>query len=255
MTLIFTLITGALAGFAGKSILKVIVPTWLAVLIGALGGFVFIFILIGIGIGSYGGIIEGFVGGGISLFIFKTLKKNTLQKENVYHEKRESNSKQTPIEKSNTEKEFRVLKIRETGTTYESDGNEIRMIDNSKGNGTVRRKLMVSREWKKTISYSETESTRAGIRGEISAYFATLKLSLDKTLESKYNISKEETRLFSEEIDIEIMPHSKIVLKIDWKRIWQNGIIEVSNRSGEVEELPYKVSKGVTFDQSQEKVD
>jgi hypothetical protein len=49
-----------------------------------------------------------------------------------------------------------------------------------------------------------------------------------------YNII--ETKYFSEEVELEIADHSKIILSINWKVIWQNDDIEVlSDTNGKLE--------------------
>lgn len=164
----------------------------------------------------------------------------------------DSNQKKKDSHLSNNA--LRVKGFKETEISYQLDGSESRTIDNSKGNGIVRRKLIISREWSKTIDVSEKSTTDQKIAGGLALNFVELKSSLNKALEQRYNISTTDIKRFSEEVEIEIMPFSKIHLNIEWKKIWQNGIAELIDQDGKTILLPYKISKGITFDQSQEKV-
>ena len=67
----------------------------------------------------------------------------------------------------NGKPKYHLKKITELNTTYEPAGTEERIVDNLKSNGIVRRRLTISKEWKKTISLntlsSNSFSAKAGI--------------------------------------------------------------------------------------------
>jgi hypothetical protein len=149
----------------------------------------------------------------------------------------------------NEKPKFHLKKITEINTTYEPAGTEERIVDNLKSNGLVRRRLTISKEWKKTISLNTLSSNSLTAKAGI----PYLTLEVEQMLQNTYNVSFEETKYFSEEVELEIGAHSKIVLNINWKTIWQNGEIELETSHGEHISIPFKVAKGITFDQIQEK--
>ena len=140
----------------------------------------------------------------------------------------------------------------ETKTTYESIGDEERIVDNSKSNGLVKRKLTIAREWRKAISIDEDVCKH--YKGKIGLPFTSIEGEISKSLITRYGTSIQETNSFSEEIELEIAAYSKIILTIHWKIIWQNGEIEVFSDNHNKIRIPYKVVKGITFDQIQEKI-
>ncbi|MGB0929454.1 MAG: hypothetical protein ACPGVB_01670, partial [Chitinophagales bacterium] len=169
------------------------------------------------------------------------------QKQGIFSAKRSNKKEQTT-------ETYRISTITETNVTYESNSSELRTIDNSRSNGIVRRRLIISREWKKTISLQEEDYNRSTKKAKIGLSFLGLEGELEEAIQTKYNFTRQETKIFSEEVELEVGPSSKIVLRIDWKTIWQNGIIELENPTGDIIFFPYKIAKGITFDQHQEKV-
>jgi len=185
---------------------------------------------------------------GVIILLLRSKKKKSIDRKNTILNSTNTNKGHHKFNKHS------IVGIQETDVEYEASGQENRMIDNSKGNGLVRRKLTVSKEWKKVIDISETSSISNNIAGGVSSYFIQLKGEIENSIEEKYSISKSETSLFSEEIEIEVMPHSKVNLKIEWKKIWKIGFISLKNEENEIMKIQYKISGGLTFDQVQEKL-
>ncbi len=153
---------------------------------------------------------------------------------------------------TSNQKRYWLGEISEINTTYQQVGTEERIIDNLKSNGLVKRRLTITREWKKIISIDREANSY--YKGKIGLPYGLIEGDISKSLTEKYGSSLEETKSFSEEIELEIAAHSKIILTITWKLIWQNGEIEVFSDSNEKIVIPYKIVKGITFDQMQEKI-
>ncbi|MEM7575298.1 MAG: hypothetical protein AAF433_20490 [Bacteroidota bacterium] len=190
--------------------------------------------------------ILSFAGGLMSPWLIKETSQDKTSKPYIKPSPKNTTKRTSP--------NFRILKFRETSIVYEPDGQETRRIDNSRGNGLVRRRLTITREWKKSINYSTTDIHKKGKQLGLAPQLFSLKTSIDQQLEERYSLSSVESRLFSEELEIEIMPYSEIILRIDWKRVWQEGEIELVDQQGNMLSQPYRVSKGLTFDQTLEKI-
>lgn len=164
------------------------------------------------------------------------------------------NRKKDKIKKQpqNTQTKYWLGQIIQTNTTYQHVGTEERIIDNIKSNGLVKRRLTIAREWKKTIAIDK--ETNSYYKVKLGVPYGLIEGEITKSLKETYGSTVEETKYFSEEVELEIAAESKIVLRVDWKIIWQNGEIEVLSDSNEKIRIPFKIVKGITFDQVQEKV-
>jgi hypothetical protein len=164
------------------------------------------------------------------------------------NEKNNNLKKQSP----NTRTNYWLGKIIETNTSYQLLGVEEREIDNSKNDGLVKRKLTISREWKKTISIDKEKTNH--YKGKIGFPYGLIEGEISKSVAETYGSTQEDTRYFSEEVELEVAAHSKIILFVKWKIIWQNGEIEVFSNTNEKIKIPFKIVKGITFDQTQERI-
>lgn len=188
-----------------------------------------------------------FVGSFLSIYVLKLFETRAIyQKPNEVKPKTEFNEK-------NQFKDYKINKIFETEITYEILGTEHRTIDNSNNNGHVKRKMTISREWKKTFNISESIKSSNEKIGKASFQFVELGLLLSNAIENKYDFQSMDTNTYAEEIELDILPQSKIILEIDWKIIWQNGLIELIDTKNNIVYYSYKIAKGLTFDQTQRK--
>ncbi len=237
---------GVVIGYLGFRVFKLTISVWAALFCGLIGAFIVPFVAYNYtGLFRYSG-SPGYVfliTIGVFLFVWP-LKFLNRPKQSVLHATRMN----VPSTQSS---KYSINNIQEADTSYEPNGYEERAIDNSKNDGYIKRRLTISREWTRTISIEKSTTTSLsasiGLQG-----FANL--SLEKALQDKYHVEVNERKTFTEEIELEVLPRSKTVLRIEWKTIWQNGIIELTDQDQNLIFIPYKVSKGLTFDQVQEKV-
>ena len=95
-------------------------------------------------------------------------------------------------------------------------------------------------------AYSSNNKISVDIEGIVG-----LSKSVEKSVKSRYAVTDESKKTFSEEVIVEVPGFTKVRVSFQWKRIWQHGIVKAQVGS-ETINIPYQVIVGLTFDQSQE---
>jgi hypothetical protein len=70
-------------------------------------------------------------------------------------------------------------------------------------------------------------------------------------VKKQYSLSKQEQERHIEEFEVVVPPHTKAIIVLEWKRIWQHGKIIFSNPNNMQVEVPFAVAVGITFNQIQ----
>lgn len=148
--------------------------------------------------------------------------------------------------------DWSIIQLVETKRIDEPLGTEIREVDNSKSEIQVVRKFTVSREYvcAYTIDYEKT----FGMNGDLLlgvANFSTIKAGLDRKITEKYSISSSQKRTYMEEITLTIPAKKKVLINLNWKQVWQCGVIRLRDTANKELEIPFRVSLEPTFDQQQ----
>jgi hypothetical protein len=145
-----------------------------------------------------------------------------------------------------------VVQIIETERRSEPLGIETREIDNSQSEIQVTRRFTVSREYSSayTVDYEKT----TGANGDLSfsvAGLSGIKVNLEKKIAEKYSISNSQKRTYTEEITLTIPAKKRVSIRLNWKQIWQYGIIRLQSKENVSIQIPFKVNLEPTFDQQQ----
>jgi hypothetical protein len=144
---------------------------------------------------------------------------------------------------------FEVVDIVETGTSYESIGDEDRVGENKSRNSTATRTYRVVREWTRTWQFTEEASAGGGIKAKAGPDWLRLEANIAAQIKESYSMTRTERREFSDEVGLQISPGASVVLTLHWKQVWQHGIVKVKRRD-EMLDVPFKVAKAITFDYS-----
>ncbi|MBG6133973.1 hypothetical protein [Longispora fulva] len=145
-----------------------------------------------------------------------------------------------------------LVEILEGSRTEEDLGEEARIVDNSGSDSGVTRSVKVSREWTRTVTVAHDQATARGSALTIGPGWANLKIQVDQTLRHTYGIGSSVRELTEEEIILVVPPRRTVRLLLRWKRVWQHGLVRVSNSGGGSVEVPFRALVGVTFDQLQQ---
>jgi hypothetical protein len=145
-----------------------------------------------------------------------------------------------------------IINIFETHRSEEYVGQEQRVIDNTRSNSPSNRKLSISREWSKTYVIEQEKAQRVG--GELHAgiqILAALSASIENAITTKYSIADQNRQFHAEEIEVTIPSRTRLRLFLQWKRIWQHGVVRLRNKKNIEMEVPFQVIIELTFDQAQ----
>lgn len=146
--------------------------------------------------------------------------------------------------------EVSKFQIIEASREEEALGSDRRTIDNSRGSGSITRKLTLTKEWSKTYTIDFQKAVKTNIAGDFSILkLLTFKSTIEGDLRKKYSISETVKNVYTDEVAVTIEPRSKAVYNFDWKRIWQKGTIKCLDQVDQVVAfIPFKVVVEVTFD-------
>ncbi len=144
------------------------------------------------------------------------------------------------------------LNVIETERVEEHLGSEQRLIDNSQSRITITREFTISKEWSQsyTIDYEKATSLGGEVGGNLFT-LGTLKTTFQRTVKDHYSISEGTRLTYGEKISLQVKEKTKLRVIFQWKRLWQHGHLQVSTKSGDQYEIPYRVAIGITFDQVQ----
>lgn len=138
--------------------------------------------------------------------------------------------------------------ILETVRSEESIGTEERVVDNSRSATSLRRSFTINKEWSREVQI-ENEVT-GGVSVGVPVPVVNL-VNIEAQLRRKYLERRQEKEVFTEEVVLEIPPHTKTRVVFSWKRLWQHGQVRVLRGDQVASSTLYRIAVGVTFDQSQ----
>ena len=142
--------------------------------------------------------------------------------------------------------------IKETHRSEEEIGAEKREIDNAKSSIELERRFTVTREWTKSFIVEEEIGRKTGAELSVGlSETASIKATAEEAIRVKYIRTEDTKQIYTEEIVLKVPANTKLLVVLNWKRIWQHGIITLHDEKGDVSEWPFKLVVGVTFDQTQ----
>ena len=131
-------------------------------------------------------------------------------------------------------------------------GSEERAIDNSGSDTTITRSIKATKRWTQTCQLELEKSRVRGQGADVSvANLATLRRKLEETLREQYAATTQVEQVFEEEVTVTVPPKTSVHLIMDWKRIIQQGYVQLRDSAGATVEVPFEVAVGVTLDQRQ----
>lgn len=142
--------------------------------------------------------------------------------------------------------------IKETHRSEEEIGAEKREIDNAKSSIELERRFTVTKEWSKSFIIEEEKGRKTGAELSVGlSETASIKATAEEAIRLKYIRTEDTKQIYTEEIVLKVPANTKLLVVLNWKRIWQHGIITLHDEMGGVSEWPFKLMVGVTFDQTQ----
>jgi ribosomal protein L32 len=146
-----------------------------------------------------------------------------------------------------------VITLTETHRSEELTGRDERLIDNSSGPSDLNRKLMLAREWSRQYQVERERSTMSrnsmGLTGQD---IIRVSAETERALKERYSITDTSRETYTEEVEVSVPAGARVRITIEWKNLWQHGVLNVS-LEGKTVTHEYKVAAGVTFDLKQDK--
>ncbi len=141
-----------------------------------------------------------------------------------------------------------VKKMVVTGHREEPIGVDKQYIDSSKTRATVVKDFTFTKEWSRTLTIESEESISrsfgVGIDDIVSIHFIA-----EQAVRNKYSISTTEHQSRTEKMSITIPAGTKQQVILQWKQIWEEGMVQLVDQSGRRVDIPFSVAADLTFDQ------
>jgi hypothetical protein len=150
------------------------------------------------------------------------------------------------------EKSESTFRVTERGRDEERLGDDPPVrYDNRSGGSEQHYTLKASRQWRRQVSItfekSQGVTSTAGINVAVPHLTASIQQAVTEALKESYSATEEKVESFEQSIDLTVPPHTLVLVTLSWKRIWQNGVVEISAQ-GDALRIPFRSLAGVAFD-------
>jgi hypothetical protein len=147
------------------------------------------------------------------------------------------------------------FQIRETNRTIEDYFSEPMVLDNLRGNSALTRVVTINKEWSKSYVIGNQEADKAAkqrsisIGGNLGGKIAS---DAERTLSTQYSVTQGMKQSYTDQITLEVPPHTKRQVLFLYRRIWQHGIITYYDRQNKSIDMPFRVAVSLTLDLAQQ---
>lgn len=144
---------------------------------------------------------------------------------------------------------YRLVAVKEEQRTSTVLRKETKTYPNA-SSGRITPRVGITDSVTKTVSFEDSKIKASGGQTGINILgFATIQGQIQQELSQKYAVEVQRTLSVSEEVQIEVPPHSAIELSITWKMEWFNGTAVLGSTPGtDRVEVPYFIPHRLTFD-------
>jgi hypothetical protein len=152
--------------------------------------------------------------------------------------------------------EWTIKAVIETGRLEEPIGNDERVIDASQTSATIVRNLTFTKDWSRTLTIESEKAKTISMGGSLNMGGAlnigglTVQSSVEEAVRDKYGVSATDRETHTEEMSISVPGGTRQRIVLQWKRLWQKGIVRLLDVSGNQVDVPFGIAVGVTFDQT-----
>jgi hypothetical protein len=143
-----------------------------------------------------------------------------------------------------TEYSFEVI---EHGLEEEPAGETSYIEDNLHSSISSTRTITVENEWTRTLIFGRDQTHTQGISATIGVSVLSLEARLETAVTSHYSIQQGERQTFSQEVQERIPAHTRLKVIVDWKYVWQNGVVRISGQDKTID-VPFRLVQSLGFD-------
>jgi hypothetical protein len=131
--------------------------------------------------------------------------------------------------------------IKETRESFDDYRVTPMTIDNH-AKTTIRRKITNTEEWAQSYVIEREKARTSGHKIDFSAGGLGIAANMDEALKSRYSVSEETKRTYTDQVDIEVPPLTRVQVDFIYRLVWQHGIMKmITERDGEIE-VPFRVA-------------
>jgi hypothetical protein len=142
-----------------------------------------------------------------------------------------------------------TFEVEEQGLQQEPFGTSSYIEDNLQSSVSANRTNSIENEWIRTITFGSDRTQTRAVSAALGIDSFSLETRLETTVSNRYSIQRGERQKVSQQVDVEVPPHTRLEVFISWKLIWQTGIIRISGQDKTVE-VPFKFVHSLDFDRS-----
>jgi hypothetical protein len=140
----------------------------------------------------------------------------------------------------------------ETERSVEPHHSDPLELDNLDGTSPLRHTVTISQEWTQTVELdterSKVENQTAG--AELPGV-GTFGRKAEAAVKTAYSVTEGTKKVLTREFSFEVPPGTKRVVAFNYARVWQLGVVRVSEPDGSVAEVPFKVAVDMTVNLAQ----
>jgi hypothetical protein len=158
----------------------------------------------------------------------------------------------TPQQRAPTSYEVRgavVASISAGKRRAEPIGNEHTDYDNSESSSSSVETLHITHSTEFAMHLDEDKATVTGGGGSVAMVgFANISGSLQQTLRKHHSVGVTSTISVERTSQITVPAHKHVRVTLKWKRIWQDGIVNLRTTTGVQIAVPYSMTVDLSFD-------
>jgi hypothetical protein len=126
-----------------------------------------------------------------------------------------------------------------------------RLLDNRGGSTAATQRLTISEQWTQTVQLDREHARSVGGHAGLTTPVASAALQAEETLRKHYDVTASGQRTYTDELTVEVPPHTTRHLHLRYMRVFQDGVVRASGGDAVALELPYRVAIALEMDWSQ----
>jgi hypothetical protein len=131
----------------------------------------------------------------------------------------------------------------------ETIGTERTDFDNSGSSSSSVETLHITHSTEFAIAFSEEKARVAGGQSSVGLIgFADISGRLEQTLRAHHSVGVKSTFTVERTSQIQVPARTHVRVTLTWKRIWQDGIVNLRTKSGTDVAVPYSLTVDIGFD-------
>jgi len=134
-------------------------------------------------------------------------------------------------------------------------GTEVINFDNSNSSSSSVETLHITHSTEFAISFDEERATMAGAGTTVSIVgFGGIEGNVQQTLRRHHSVGVTSTFTVQRISEVTVPAHKHVRVTLSWKRIWQDGIVNLTTRGGLEIAMPYALTVDLSFDKKTDDV-